>query len=204
LALKDQSFEKQRMTKTTFTHESEVILCTMKILFVTTQWPGLTIHGGISQPSERLALELLRNGFEVEVLATRTERDLSNKVINSNNKKGLKIVQLNWSEETVSPWWLTAQYNVSKYIEDSDADVVISQEWQGLLSLYANYSLANKPVITWTHGGTLYEEIGNGRESDDKWKIFIDEHFPGIPSLLNINPTVLATYIKKYTKYYYY
>ena len=137
----------------------------LKIGFVTTQFPDLTLSGGISNPLLRLAQGFVRNGHRVTVLATRTQSQITGEIFKKYKDLGIELVSVSEDRSQISPWWLSMQYSVGSYLETCDFDVVISQEWQAPLALYSKLTSRSIPTITWLHGGTYYDCLGNKSEN---------------------------------------
>ncbi len=135
-----------------------------RICFVSTQLPELTAGGGIGAVTKRLAIALEQQGNEITICVLRTGNPLSEKVQHKYKDLGINLIELDYDFSTVSPWWLAAQLAVSDYLFSENFDLIISQEWQGLLSLYTNLNKNTSPVISWLHGGQLYDNIGSKKE----------------------------------------
>ena len=145
----------------------------MKLVFLTTQAPGLTKAGGISLPTYRLARALAQRGHEIIWLVGRTEEKLSNEIRNKFRTDGIEIIRVQENRSTVSPWWLALQFEFQKILIDLRPDVIISQDWQAPCGLTANDFNRIAPIITWAHGGTYYDVIGSTREFSDVHEIIL-------------------------------
>ena len=132
-----------------------------RICFVSTQLPELTPGGGIGAVTKRLAVALENEGNEITICVLRTEKPLSAIVQQIYKDLRIKVIELDYDFSAVSPWWLAAQLAVSNYLIAEKFDLIICQEWQGLLSLYTKLNKASSPVISWLHGGQLYDKVGS-------------------------------------------
>ncbi len=132
-----------------------------RICFVSTQLPELTPGGGIGAVTKRLAIALEHQGNEITICVLRTGNPLSGKVQQEYRDARINLIEIDYDFSTASPWWLAAQLEVSNYLLSESFDLIICQEWQGLLSLYANLNASTSPVISWLHGGQLYDNIGS-------------------------------------------
>jgi glycosyltransferase involved in cell wall biosynthesis len=142
-----------------------------KIGIFTTQLPQLTTAGGIGNVTVRLASQLTLAGHEIEIITARTERPLTRPLRESYAMKGISIKSLSVSPEEVSPWWLSFQYEVEREMSDGDFDLVLSQEWQGPLGLFASLTSNHPPTISWLHGGGLYDRVGSGKDFANNFEI---------------------------------
>jgi glycosyltransferase involved in cell wall biosynthesis len=134
---------------------------------------GLTIGGGISQPTLRLAEELVTRGYEVTVLVARTQFPITQGITEWYRQKGIELVECEENRSQTSPWWLAFQLSIARKIGSINPDLVIAQEWQAPLALYANINSQSKPVITWAHGGTLYEKIGSDSDFANEFELIV-------------------------------
>ncbi len=137
----------------------------LNIGFVTTQFPDLTLSGGISNPLLRLARSFVLNGHRVTVITTRTQNQITGEIFRKYKNLGIELVNISEDRSQISPWWLSMQHSVGSYLETCDFDVVISQEWQAPLALYSKLTSRSIPTITWLHGGTYYDALGNASEN---------------------------------------
>lgn len=141
----------------------------LKILILSSQWPGLSPGGGIARPVSELAKYLTEAGHSVSVALVRTGNQLSKR-----EKKawpGIDIVQLNRSTvPEVFPWFLQDQTEVADLVWRIQPDVVIAQEWQGLGSVLSIES-PRPPLITWCHGGSVYDHDGNNSYFSDAFQV---------------------------------
>lgn len=144
-----------------------------KIAIVTSQFPNLTKAGGIAFVTGRLAQSFVAAGHDVDVIVIRTELNPSPSLIEQYKILGINLIIVSSDQYEVSPWWLGAQHNVDRTILEGNYDVVICQEWQGLLALTAGLNLQRPPVITWLHGGALYDRTGSERDFSHKLE-FVD------------------------------
>jgi O-antigen biosynthesis protein len=148
----------------------------MKVGIATSQFPGVTSGGGISAPTARLARQLAASGLDVEVLLTRCEKHLSRTAVRSWADAGVVVQQASNPVEDTYPWWLNDQRHLAKWAVDSTCDVVLAQEWHGLLSLAGlARSQGSPPLISWLHGGTLYDKFGQGESLSTRWEVINSE-----------------------------
>jgi glycosyltransferase involved in cell wall biosynthesis len=144
-----------------------------KIAIVTTQFPKLTEAGGIAFVTGRLAHSFVEAGHKVDVIVVRTQIKPSRSIIEHYKIFGIRLITVSSDLYEVSPWWLSTQLNIDRTILDGNYDVVICQEWQGLLALTSGLNLQRPPIITWLHGGVLYDRTGSERDFSHKLE-FID------------------------------
>jgi glycosyltransferase involved in cell wall biosynthesis len=144
-----------------------------KIAIVTSQFPKLTEAGGIAFVTGRLAHSFVHAGHQVDVIVIRTQIRPTRAIKKHFRILGINLITVSSDLYEVSPWWLTAQLNIDRTILEGRYDVVICQEWQGLLSLTSGLNLQRPPVITWLHGGVLYDKTGSERDFSSKFE-FID------------------------------
>ena len=143
-----------------------------RILIVTTQFPGLTSHGGISRPTYTLAKMLIGLHHSITVAVGRTELPVTAKLRSSFSDEGIRLIQIKNTGIAVTPWWLEFQFNVTKIVEENGPfDLIISQEWQAPLALCIRNNFLKVPIITWCHGGSIYENLGNNFLEQDPIKI---------------------------------
>ena len=170
-----------------------------RISIFSTQLPELTMAGGIGSLNKRFAVFLTDLGYEVEILVSETELPLSNNVIGKYKQMGIAVRELPRQNLPVNPKWLSLAYRVQQYYEENSPDLIISQEWQAPLVIVA--ALGRIPVITWLHGGTIYDKIGANLQFDSK-DDFIRAALEGIQvdkSKLCISPTkFLIDFYKNY------
>ena len=137
-----------------------------RISIFSTQLPELTMAGGIGQLNSRFAVFLKNLNYEVEIAIANTEIPLSRAVVSKYEKLGITVKELPTLNKLVSPHWLELQYRVQNYYEMSKPDVIISQEWQAPLTLVS--AISRIPVITWLHGGTIYDKVGSKSRLESK------------------------------------
>ncbi len=143
-----------------------------KILIVATQFPGLTSHGGTSRPTYMLAKRLAGLQHSITVAVGRTEFRLTNKISSNFSNEGIRLIEVKNSGVGVSPWWLEFQFNVANLIHESGPyDLIISQEWQSPLALCVRSHFLSTPIITWCHGGSIYDNLGNNFAEQNPVKI---------------------------------
>ena len=134
-----------------------------RIVVVTTQYPGLTKAGGIGNVTSRFVTQMIKEGHKIHVLAGRTQKPMNSEAIHFAQRQGASLQFIRYDESSVSPWWLSYQHKVQTELERHAPDLVISQEWQGPLALYAHKYEEKLRTITWLHGGGLYDEFGSNQ-----------------------------------------
>jgi glycosyltransferase involved in cell wall biosynthesis len=136
-----------------------------RIVICTQQWPKITAAGGISRPTFELAKCLVQMGCEVIVLCFRTEKSIKKQDRDEASKLGIVLESIDVSNvEGTSPWWLHMQHEVQEKVEILKPNFVIAQEWMSPLLLLTH--LEEAKVISWLHGGTLYDYLGSNRYFD--------------------------------------
>lgn len=131
------------------------------IVLLTSQWPGLTAGGGIARPMESLAKVLVHAGKSVAVVVCGSDfpRSLDCSIFGEQ----IEIRQVAKSSRIDSLGALRWRENISDVVADSDPSLVIAQDWLGLAGVFA-HSPRECPLVTWGHGGTLYDLRGQRRQ----------------------------------------
>jgi glycosyltransferase involved in cell wall biosynthesis len=142
-----------------------------KIGIFTTQLPELTTGGGIGNVTCRLAKELAQVGLDVEILFSRTEVTPTKEQIAEYLAFGVKLRELTDLNVRTTPWWLSFQNSINTELEDCNYDLIISQEWKAPLAIAANLSKSSVPIVTWIHGGTLYDHLGSDKEFEHQFQV---------------------------------
>lgn len=163
------------------------------VCLVASQFPGVTVGGGIARPTQMLASNL-RGIAKVSVLLTNVDRAASDETRATWEREALDVVLLDESPRvsSVSPWWLTRQFQVFDWLQRHQPDVVICQEWQGLCALAASDAEARAGrIVTWMHGGTLYDLLGRQRTKLDRWEAQTAEleRLQSSLSVCNVSPS---------------
>lgn len=131
----------------------------MNITILASQWPEAPTGGGIARPTAALSRALLAAGHTVHLILARNYAKPPQSLTELGPGFSWQIVNPK-RDGKVDPWYLEDQWRICEEIKTSAPDVVIAQEWQGLAAVYA--SLGNRaPIISWLHGGTLYDLHGN-------------------------------------------
>lgn len=131
-----------------------------KVLLCTQQWPQVTAAGGIARPTWELAKHLAMKGCSVTVLGFRLSRPFNNSDHHEAQEFGIKLLEIqDKSNSSTSPWWLDLQRLVQEKVMLLKPDFVIAQEWQSPLLLSAR--IDGVQIISWLHGGTMYDHEGN-------------------------------------------
>jgi len=172
-----------------------------KIGIATTQLPELTTAGGIAAVTVRLATELTSSGHEVFILVGRTEKKLTSQVIKKYQNLGITVTEIKGSNLQVSPWWLTFQYKLMEEVQNFKLELLICQEWQGIASLVSGKHMSRVPVISWLHGGGLYDKTGSGEVVRNQYEAFdiYQEQIQVKNSKLTISPSLyLVNFYKEF------
>ncbi len=172
-----------------------------RIGIATTQLPELTTAGGIAAVTARLAKELQKYGHDVFIFVGRTERPLNDQLKNVYAEQGITLEEIGSTKILVSPWWLNFQYCLLEKIKKFEIEILICQEWQGIASLASGLSMSNIPIITWLHGGGLYDKVGAKQEIKNIYEVFdiYQEQIQVANSSLVISPSkYLLEFYKNY------
>lgn len=130
------------------------------IALVASQWPSITRGGGIARPTENLARELSKQGFAVHVFLVNSGGRVEQ--VKSSVAYTIHFLAADRGRAKVTPRALSDAWCVAEALEALNPDVVVGQDWQGLLSIYAR-SAQRAPIISWLHGATLYILHGEGQ-----------------------------------------
>ncbi len=131
-------------------------------MICTSQWVYVNNHGGIARPTFELAKNLAKSGCEVTVIGFRLQQRLSSQDLDFAHQHGFKIEELDVSKVSETrPFFLHMQRILQNRIVEIKPNYVIAQEWSSPLLLSTN--LPDVKVVTWIHGGTLYDHEGNNR-----------------------------------------
>lgn len=133
----------------------------MRVLLVVSEWGTGPFSQGIVRPTKTLVDALCTKGHVVHVLATKRG------LISSETRAGSEP---NFSLEGLEPrpfdFFPRGKLRFREYVADAIVnwvpDIVISQDWQGLAAGYAK-RIDRSPLVTWIHGGTMYDLHGKGR-----------------------------------------
>jgi glycosyltransferase involved in cell wall biosynthesis len=68
-------------------------------------------------------------------------------------------------------FWLQSSYKVFETIRELEFDLIISEDTHGPLSMYAGFSSAHAPVITYTDGGTYENKIANSESFENETEL---------------------------------
>ena len=142
----------------------------MRVGLLTTQFPDFTRAGGIAPPTARLARHVAAEMGECTVLLCRTERSPDGAMIRRYRESGIDLVTLDVEKHPFDPWWLQGQSSVRRQLESMSMDVVVAQEWHGLASLLTVGPPVCGKVVTWLHGGSMYDAFGGGRALGGSWQ----------------------------------
>lgn len=142
----------------------------MRVGLLTTQFPGLTRAGGIAPPTARLAHHIAAEMGKCTLLLCRTEHSPDEAMIRRYGESGVDLVTLDLEKHPFDPWWLQGQSSVRRQLESLSIDAVVAQEWHGLASLLTVGPPVCGKVVTWLHGGTIYDAFGSGRALGGYWQ----------------------------------
>ena len=141
----------------------------LRILILASQWPSLNVGGGIARPTAELAARLSALGHETSVLLARSGASQESNLSRAGISGWVQQLPAQ-NTKKVFPWFLSDQAGIADRVHRWSPHVVIAQEWQGLASLLA-VQLFRPALITWLHGGTLYDLDGQNEYFQDAWSV---------------------------------